>query len=106
MIDQHLPSIKKSLTVAEILMLNEPQRYAYQQCLVELVSAFCKILHRMNGAEVLMVCNGTMHRPLMLEQRNMTLLVIAMLNLGALSPLPSRFGHTWRIVNEVCLLLR
>ena len=106
MIDQHLPTIRNSLSVAEILQLDEPQRYTYQQCLVELVLAFVKILHRMDGVEVPMLCNGTKHRPLMLEQRNMALLVIAMLNLGALSPLPSRFGSTWKLVNAVCLLLR
>jgi len=102
-VDQHLPRFSGAICMTEPVPSFEQTR-TYQQCLVEITKAFCRIPRRLNEApeaSVEPLCNGWSHKPLLLRQRNAEMLAIILANLAVASPIPAGFGEVFRGVQTV-----
>ena len=104
-IDLYIPRFADAIHTAEPLQGFEGT-HKYQQCLVNLTVAFCRILRRLNDVPppgISLLCNGNTHHPLLLQQRNAELVAIAVANL-ALTPASTRtpsFTGLWTTAKEI-----
>lgn len=94
----------------EITILGTPssvldETRMYQQCLVALANALCRLLHRLDQAQAPrldLLSSGRPHNPLLLMPRNAELLSVIMSNLAAAPVLPTGFGGACGAMNRVC----
>lgn len=77
-------------------------RYRYQQCLIELAKAFCRVLRRMNESpsRIILLCCSRPHEALPLQKRNAKLMAILIANVAATALVPRQL---WEDVEVVCL---
>ena len=100
--DVHLPWIAAHPSAT----LSESGRYIYQQCLVQLVIGFCRMLSRLdeafdNDPDFGYCFSGRKYSRWILQRRNAELLAIAIVNLGSTSALVRGFADAWVRAREV-----
>ena len=86
--------------------LPEWKRYIYQQCLIQLVVGFCRILSRLdeafdNDPDFGFYFGDRRYSQLILQRRNAELLAIAIINLGSTNTLARGFADAWVRAREV-----
>lgn len=86
--------------------LPEWKRYIYQQCLLQLVVGFCRILSRLdeafnNDPDFGFCFGGRRYPQWLLQRRNAELLAIAIINLGSTNTLVRGFADAWVRAREV-----
>ena len=83
-------------------LLEWPDRHRYQQCLIELAKAFCRVLSRLKEAPSVTkyFWSGTTHEALPLQKRNAELVAIMIANIAATSEVPAQ---VWTIAETVCI---
>ena len=90
-----------SMATSSLEPLEWDDRYRYQQCLIGLTKAFCRVLHRMNRSptRIALLCCGRPHEALPFQKRNAELVAILIANLATISPVP---GQVWLHAEGVC----
>ncbi|OCL09185.1 hypothetical protein AOQ84DRAFT_221144 [Glonium stellatum] len=99
--DMHLPWVAAHPSAT----LSESKRYIYQECLIQLVVGFCRILSRLdkafnNDPDFSFCFGGRGYPRWILQQRNAELLAIAIINLGSTNILVHGFRDAWMRATE------
>ena len=83
-------------------LLEWPDRHRYQQCLIELAKAFCRVLKRVKEypSNSKHFCSGTTHEAFPLQKRNAELVAIMIANMAAMSEISA---DVWTSAEVVCI---